>query len=140
MAEDSYSVFSSQYAFRSSHKPHPFRTVVGDFSYKDDTVAFPAVEKKAIEQALGRFNEEFRDQPEWAGWDSNKALQFAIPVGSKLYPAKKISSPPKDIAARGVYSYAAEGQVCDMTPTRGNLAFKEHATSDRTLNLFRLGD
>lgn len=103
-------------------------------------MAFPAVEKKAIEQALGRFNEEFRDQPEWAGWDSNNALQLTIRVCSKLYPAKKITSLATDIAARGVYSYPGEGQVGDMTLTRGNLAVQEHVTDDRMLNLFKLGD
>jgi len=62
-------------------------------------VAIPAVEKKAVEQALRRFD-EFRDQPEWAGWESNSAHQFAIRVGDKLYPAKKIISLATDIAAR----------------------------------------
>jgi len=62
-------------------------------------VAIPAVEKKAVEQALRRFD-EFRGQPEWAGWESNSAHQFAIRVGGKLYPAKKIISLATDIAAR----------------------------------------
>jgi 5-methylcytosine-specific restriction protein A len=100
LAEDSYSVFSIQGALRSSHKPHPFRTVAGDFSYKDDAVAIPAVEKKAIEQALGGFDEKFRDQPQWAGWESNSAHQFGIRGDGKLYPAKKIFSLATDIAAR----------------------------------------
>lgn len=63
-------------------------------------MAFPAVEKKAIERALGRLDEEFRDQSEWAGWDSATTHQFAIRVEGKLYPAKKIISLATDIAAR----------------------------------------
>jgi 5-methylcytosine-specific restriction protein A len=63
-------------------------------------VAIPAVEKKAIEQALGRFDEEFRDQPQWAGWESNRAHKFAIRVDGKLYPAKKIVSLATSLAVR----------------------------------------
>ena len=77
-----------------------FRTVAGDFSYKDDEVVIPAVEKRAIEQALAKFDGEFRDQPEWAAWESNRANLFAIRVDDKLYPAKKIVSLATDIADR----------------------------------------
>jgi 5-methylcytosine-specific restriction protein A len=125
LAEDSYPVFSIQGALRSSHKPHPFRTVVGDFSYKDDAVAIPAVEKRAIGQALRRFDDEFRDQPEWAGWDSNTAHPFAIRVDGKLYPAKKIISLATVIAARDFtnkkstngYFRASKYEVVDLRET-----------------------
>lgn len=183
-------------------------------------MAIPAVEKKAIQQALGQFDEKLREQSEWAGWESNSAHQFAIRVGGKLYPAKKIISLATDIAARdftnkkstngyfraskyevvdlretpkpdfvkgeiydrqteihgpfggssqsgispsnkarvvflfsgesgeqygyadevdahGVYSYAGEGQVGNMTLTRGNLAVQQHAVTGRALHLFK---
>jgi len=183
-------------------------------------VAIPAVEKKAIEQALDQFDEKLRGQPEWAKWESNKAHKFAIRVGGKLYPAKKIVSLATNIAVRdftggrptngylrarnfevvdlravpklefvkgeiydrqteihgpfggssqsgiapsnkasavflfsgesgeqygytdevdtrGVYSYAGEGQVGNMTLTRGNLAVQQHAVTGRALHLFK---
>lgn len=63
-------------------------------------MAIPAVEKEAIEQALSKFDGEFRNHPGWAGWESNKAHKFAIRVGGKLYPAKKIVSLATGIAVR----------------------------------------
>lgn len=63
-------------------------------------MAIPAVEKKALEQALSVFDGELRKKPEWAGWESNEAHPFAIRVGEKLYPAKKILSLAINIAGR----------------------------------------
>ncbi|MEE4224188.1 HNH endonuclease signature motif containing protein [Pseudomonas viridiflava] len=183
-------------------------------------MAIPAVEKKAIERALKKFDSEFRTQPEWAAWESNKSHKFAILVDGKLYPAKKIVSLATSMAVkdftngrptngylrarglkivdlrnvpkldfikgeiydrqseihtpfggsfqsgiapsdkspaiflftglsgeqygyldemdeRGVYSYTGEGQVGDMTLTRGNLAIREHASTGRALHLFK---
>lgn len=42
-----------------------------------------------------------------------------------------------EVDAHGVYSYAGEGQVGDMTLTRGNLAVQQHAATGRTLHLFK---
>lgn len=183
-------------------------------------MAIPAVEKEAIEQALSKFDKEFRNQPGWTGWESNKAHKFAIRVDGQLYPAKKIVSLATGIAvrdftggkptngylrarnfeivdlriapkiefvkgeiydrqteingpfggstqsgispsskapviflfsgesgeqygytdkvdARGVYSYAGEGQVGSMSLTRGNLAIQQHAATGRALHLFK---
>ena len=63
-------------------------------------MAIPAVEKKAIEQALAKFDEDFRDQAEWAGWEKYRAHKYAVRVKGKLYPAKKIVSLATDIAVR----------------------------------------
>ncbi|PBQ02703.1 HNH endonuclease [Pseudomonas congelans] len=186
-------------------------------------MAIPAVEKKAIEQALKKFDKELRKHPDWATWESNRSHKFAIRVESQLYPAKKIVSlatgiavhdftggrptngylrargfeivdlrrsprlefvkgeiydrrseihapfggsfqsgiAPSDkapavflftgssgeqygyrdeIDARGVYSYTGEGQIGDMTLTRGNLAIQKHAEAGRTLHLFKALD
>ncbi|RMV72718.1 HNH endonuclease [Pseudomonas caricapapayae] len=186
-------------------------------------MAIPAVEKKAIEQALKKFDKELRNRPDWATWESNRSYKFAIQVEGQLYPAKKIVSlaagiavhdftggrptngylrargfeivdlrksprlefikgeiydrrseihapfggsfqsgiAPSDktsaiflftgssgeqygyrdeIDARGVYSYTGEGQIGDMTLTRGNLAIQKHAETGRTLHLFKALD
>jgi 5-methylcytosine-specific restriction protein A len=183
-------------------------------------VAIPAVEKKVIEQALTKFDDQFRDQPEWAQWETNSAHKYAVRVNGKLYPAKKIISLATDLAVRdfmggkpangylrargfeivslraapqlefvkgeiydrlteihgpfggssqsgiapsdkapviflfagssgeqfgyideedahGVYAYTGEGQIGDMTLTRGNLAIQQHAATGRTLHLFK---
>jgi 5-methylcytosine-specific restriction protein A len=63
-------------------------------------VAIPAGEKKALGQALSMFDGELRENPEWANWESNGVHSFAIRVGNKLYPAKKIVSLAIDIAGR----------------------------------------
>lgn len=63
-------------------------------------MAIPAVEKKAIEQALSAFDNELRNKPEWAGWESNGAHQFAIRVNDALYPAKRIVSIAIGVASR----------------------------------------
>lgn len=183
-------------------------------------MAIPAVEKKAIERALRKFDTEFRLQPEWAAWNSNGSHKFAILVEGKLYPAKEIVSLATSMAVidftrgmptngylrargfkvidlrnapkpefvkgeiydrrseihvpfggsfqsgiapsdkspaiflftgssgeqygyvdemdeSGVYSYTGEGQVGDMTLTRGNLAICEHTATGRALHLFK---
>ncbi|WP_122665933.1 hypothetical protein [Pseudomonas viridiflava] len=101
-------------------------------------MAIPAVEKKAIEQALGRFDEEFRDQPEWAGWKSNSAHQFSIRGDGKLCPAKKIISLATDIAARDFTrdrstngdSRAHKYEIADLRKTP-KLDFAKGETYDR---------
>ncbi|KPB54265.1 HNH endonuclease [Pseudomonas coronafaciens pv. oryzae] len=42
-----------------------------------------------------------------------------------------------EMDAHGVYSYTGEGQVGDMTLTRGNLAIQRHAKTGRALYLFK---
>ncbi|WP_055000518.1 hypothetical protein, partial [Pseudomonas cannabina] len=61
-------------------------------------MAIPAVEQKAINQALKKFDNEFRKQPEWTAWESNRSHKFAIRVDGQLYPAKKIVSLATGIA------------------------------------------
>ncbi|MEE4665966.1 HNH endonuclease signature motif containing protein [Pseudomonas alliivorans] len=63
-------------------------------------MAIPAVEKKAIERALRKFDTEFRLQPEWAAWDSNGSHKFAILVEGKSYPAKEIVSLATNMAVK----------------------------------------
>ncbi|MEQ7919324.1 HNH endonuclease signature motif containing protein [Xanthomonas sp. WHRI 1810A] len=55
-------------------------------------MAIPAVEKQALDQAIKKFDREFRNTPDWATWESNRAHKFAIRVHDQLYPAKKILS------------------------------------------------
>jgi 5-methylcytosine-specific restriction protein A len=55
-------------------------------------VAIPAVEKAIIEQALLKFDREFRATPEWADWEHNKTHEFAIHASDRLYPVNKVIS------------------------------------------------
>lgn len=84
-------------------------------------MAFPAVEKKATEQALGRPNK------------APVVFLFSGESGEQYGYADEVET-------HGVYSYAGEGQVSDMTITRGNLAAQEQAATGQALHLFRLGD
>lgn len=63
-------------------------------------MAIPTGEKKALEQALSVFDGELREKAEWVNWESNGIHSFAIRVGDKLYPAKKIVSLAIGIAGR----------------------------------------
>lgn len=111
-------------------------------------MAFPAVEKKAIEQALGRFDEEFRDQPEWAeiqgpfGGSSQSAIAPSTKAPVVFLFSEKSGEQygyTDEVDVHGVSSYAGEGQVGDMMLNRGNLAAQQHAATGQALQLVRLG-
>lgn len=84
-------------------------------------MAIPAVEKKAIEWALGQ---------------SNKApvvLRFSGESGEQHGYTDEVDT-------HGVYSYAGGGQVGDMTIAHRDLAIQQHAATGQASYLFKLGD
>jgi hypothetical protein len=54
------------------------------------TASIPAVEREVIEQALRRFDEQYRHQPEWADWEANQTYKYAIVWEHQQYPVKEI--------------------------------------------------
>ncbi|AKK00035.1 HNH endonuclease [Pseudomonas sp. MS646] len=52
----------------------------------------PIVKKEKLQQALKRFDEKFRNKPEWKDWTNNQAHRYAVSANDRLYPAKKIVS------------------------------------------------
>ena len=55
-------------------------------------VSKAVVSKDRIEAALDTFDSELRHQPQWVEWEEKLAYRYAIQVGEKLYPPKKILS------------------------------------------------
>lgn len=53
-------------------------------------MAIPLVGKEALIGALGRFDRELRNSPEWAEWEQNRAHKYAIQRSNKIYPVKQI--------------------------------------------------
>ena len=52
----------------------------------------PPATRLALFDALMRFDSQFRDTPEWGGWEKNKAHRYAIEEDGKRYPVKHIVS------------------------------------------------
>ena len=52
----------------------------------------PTVSADQIQEAMNKFDEEFRTQPQFIGWESKGNQIYAIDVDGKLYPPKKIIS------------------------------------------------
>jgi hypothetical protein len=52
----------------------------------------PQVATEALHDAMARFDRDFRDAPEWAGWGQNRAHQYAIEHDGKHYTVKQIVS------------------------------------------------
>lgn len=53
-------------------------------------VAIPKGKKKALDQAMLRFDNDMRMKPEWANWEHNMSYHFAINFQGDLYPAQAI--------------------------------------------------
>lgn len=48
--------------------------------------------RESLFGAIEQFDRELRDTPEWKNWQENKTHKFAIDLGARLYPLKKIVS------------------------------------------------
>ena len=55
-------------------------------------MAIPIVDAEAIRKALDEFDQAVRTSLEWTSWEDNKAQAWALVVGDKRYPSKKIVS------------------------------------------------
>lgn len=52
----------------------------------------PQVATEALTDAMARFDRDFRDATEWAGWEQNRAHLYAIEHDGRRYPVKQIIS------------------------------------------------
>jgi len=52
----------------------------------------PSVDARAVESAIARFDAEYRDTPEFAGWEAKESQRFGLRFGDRMYPPKKIVS------------------------------------------------
>jgi hypothetical protein len=52
----------------------------------------PQVATEALTDAMARFDRDFRDATEWAGWEQKKAHLYAIEHYGRRYPVKQIIS------------------------------------------------
>jgi len=52
----------------------------------------PSVSRGQIEAALAKFDAEYRDSPEFAGWKVKESQRFGLRFDGRLYPPKKIVS------------------------------------------------
>jgi hypothetical protein len=60
----------------------------------------PPVDRAVIEEALSRFDREYRDQPEWIDWETNRTHRYANPT--PLSYALTFVNPPQAAALEGV--------------------------------------
>jgi hypothetical protein len=58
----------------------------------------PPVSADKIFEAMYRFDNELRTNPQWANWESNQAHRYAIKNDDKLYPVKQIIAMATDVA------------------------------------------
>ena len=52
----------------------------------------PQVATEALTDAMARFDRDFRDAAEWAGWEQNEVHKYAIEHDGRRYPVKQIIS------------------------------------------------
>ena len=52
----------------------------------------PSVSIEALHSAMGRFDRELRETPDWAEWQKNRAHGYAIAHNGQRYPVKQIVS------------------------------------------------
>ena len=52
----------------------------------------PEVSPSALQEAMDRFDKEFRNTPYWANWKQDETYKYAIQQNGQLYPVKQIVS------------------------------------------------
>src|SRR5690349_16229337 len=52
----------------------------------------PDVPAVALQNAMGQFDRELRDTPDWADWEQNRAHLYAIEHDGRHYPVKQMVS------------------------------------------------
>ncbi len=55
-------------------------------------MAIPEVSPSALQEAMDRFDKEFRNTPYWANWKQDETYKYAIQQNGQLYPVKQIVS------------------------------------------------
>ncbi len=55
-------------------------------------MSLPPTDRSSFDEALERFDTEFRSTADWADWETNRAHRYAIRANGRLYPVKKVIS------------------------------------------------
>jgi hypothetical protein len=89
--------------------------------FGSDLMLIPSVPAETLHAALTHFDLEYRDAPDWAGWESNKAHLYAIEHAGQRYPVNQIVSmatglPVSDFSGgQSGYATLAQGGVLRVT-------------------------
>jgi 5-methylcytosine-specific restriction protein A len=79
----------------------------------------PQVPPEAIRDAMGIFNRDLRDAPEWAGWKQNRAHRYAIEHDGSCYPVKQIVSLATGLPVSEFSGGQAAGDANEYVAARG---------------------
>ena len=78
----------------------------------------PEVDRNALWQAIKRFDNEYRNSSEWAGWEQNGNHLYAIKLGGKLYPVKFVVSLATGVPTSAFSGGKASGQANEYVRER----------------------
>jgi hypothetical protein len=79
----------------------------------------PPVSISALSDAMGQFDSELRDKPDWADWEKNSAHRFAIERDGRHYPVKRIVSLATGLPVSDFSGGKAAGDANKCVAARG---------------------
>jgi 5-methylcytosine-specific restriction enzyme A len=79
----------------------------------------PNVPTEALRNAMGQFDRELRETPDWADWEQNKAHLYAIEHDARRYPVKQIVSMATGMPVSEFSGGEAAGDANQYVATRG---------------------
>lgn len=82
-------------------------------------MSIPPAPGENLREAIGRFDRELRDTPDWAGWEQNRAHLYAIEYEGKRYPVKQIISMATEIPVSDFSGSQAAGDANHYVADRG---------------------
>lgn len=82
-------------------------------------MSIPPAPGENLREAIGRFDHELRDTPDWAGWEQNRAHLYAIEYEGKRYPVKQIISMATEIPVSDFSGGQAAGDANHYVADRG---------------------
>jgi 5-methylcytosine-specific restriction enzyme A len=82
-------------------------------------MSIPPAPGENLREAIGRFDRELRDTPDWAGWEQNRAHLYAIEYEGKRYPVKQIISMATEIPVSDFSGGQAAGDANHYVADRG---------------------
>jgi hypothetical protein len=82
-------------------------------------MSIPPAPAENLREAIGRFDRELRDTPDWAGWEQNRAHLYAIEYEGKRYPVKQIISMATEIPVSDFSGSQAAGDANHYVADRG---------------------
>jgi predicted HNH restriction endonuclease len=82
-------------------------------------MAITHVSADALLDAIGRFDRELRDTPDWSGWQQNRAHRYAIEHDRRRYPVKQIVSIATGIPVADFSGGEAAGDANQYVAARG---------------------